>query len=66
MNPIFQEMLETTLSILKPSARDMERGLKSHANSLVVDTSSFAPPACSRAKELQQRKRRQRIMRLNS
>jgi membrane dipeptidase len=44
-NPRIQQARETALGVLKPSARDLEYGLKLHAESLVFDSYGFAPRA---------------------
>ena len=44
-NPKIREARELALSLLKPSARDLARGLELHADALVVDAYGFAPRA---------------------
>jgi membrane dipeptidase len=41
MNPQIERQREMALSILKPSARDLERGLQLHSNSLVIESYSL-------------------------
>ena len=38
-----QQRRDAALAILQPSARDLEHGLKLHADSLVFDSYSFSP-----------------------
>ena len=45
MKPKIREARELALSLLKPSARDLARGLELHADALVVDAYGFAPRA---------------------
>jgi membrane dipeptidase len=45
LNPKIREARELSLSLLKPSARDLARGLELHADALVVDAYGFAPRA---------------------
>jgi membrane dipeptidase len=44
-NPKIREAREVALSILKPSARDLQKGLELHRDALVVDAYGFAPRA---------------------
>lgn len=44
-NPAIMRGREAALSILKPSARDLDRGYKLHAESLVFESYGFAPRA---------------------
>ena len=44
-NPRIQQARDLALSLLKPSARDLDYGLKLHAESLVFDSYGFAPRA---------------------
>jgi len=43
MNKRIQDVYDVALNILKPSRRDLERGLKLHKNSIVIDAYGFAP-----------------------
>jgi membrane dipeptidase len=43
LNPQIAEAREVALAILKPSAKDLERGLRLHAESVVFDTYGFSP-----------------------
>lgn len=43
LNPSIQSAREVALRILKPSKRELERGLKLHAESLVFDAYGFSP-----------------------
>ncbi len=45
LNPKMQHAREVALSILKPNKRDLEHGLKLHAESLVFDAYGFSPRA---------------------
>ena len=45
LKPKIREARELALSLLKPSARDLARGLELHADALVVDAYGFAPRA---------------------
>jgi membrane dipeptidase len=45
LNPTMQQAREVALSILKPSARDLQHGLQLHADSVVFDSYGFAPRA---------------------
>lgn len=45
LNPKIREARELSLSLLKPSARDLAKGLELHADALVVDAYGFAPRA---------------------
>ena len=44
-NEKIQKAREVALSVLKPSQKDLERGLELHANSLVFESYGFAPRA---------------------
>ena len=44
-NPKIREARELSVALLKPSARDLSRGLALHAEALVVDAYGFAPRA---------------------
>jgi membrane dipeptidase len=44
-NPKIQSARDLALSLLKPSARDLDYGLRLHAESLVFDSYGFAPRA---------------------
>ncbi|HIE18567.1 TPA: hypothetical protein EYP75_02460, partial [Candidatus Bathyarchaeota archaeon] len=43
MNEKVKEAWEAALKILKPSRRELKRGLELHANSVVIDAYGFAP-----------------------
>ena len=43
MNEKVKEAWEVALKILKPSRRELKRGLELHANSVVIDAYGFAP-----------------------
>lgn len=43
--PKIQQAREVALNLLKPSAKELERGLRLHAESLVFDTYGFSPRA---------------------
>ncbi|HUG18777.1 MAG TPA: membrane dipeptidase, partial [Planctomycetaceae bacterium] len=45
LNPIIQHDRDVALKILKPSAKELERGLRLHAESVVFDTYGFSPRA---------------------
>ena len=45
LNPTITQAREAALKILKPSARELERGLRLHAESLVFDSYGFSPRA---------------------
>jgi len=45
LNPKIEASREVALGILKPSARELERGLKLHAESIVFDSYGFGPRA---------------------
>ncbi len=45
LNPRIQQDRETALRILKPSPRELERGLRLHAESVVFDAYGFSPRA---------------------
>lgn len=45
LTPVMQEAREAGLKALKPTARELEHGLKLHAESLVFDAYAFAPRA---------------------
>ena len=45
LNPKIQQARETALKILKPTAKELERGLRLHAESLVFDAYGFSPRA---------------------
>ncbi|MCA9070001.1 MAG: membrane dipeptidase, partial [Planctomycetaceae bacterium] len=45
LNPKIQRAREVALSMLKPSPRDLERGLRLHSESLVFDAYAFSPRA---------------------
>jgi len=45
LNPEIQHAREVALGILKPSAKDLEHGLRLHADSLVFDAYGFSPRA---------------------
>lgn len=44
-NPKIREARELSISLLKPSARDLAKGLELHGDALVVDAYGFAPRA---------------------
>ena len=44
-NERIQKSRDVALSVLKPSARDLDRGFKLHAESLVFESYGFAPRA---------------------
>ena len=43
MNEKIQQARDVALSVLKPTARDLEHGLALHADALVCDAYGFAP-----------------------
>lgn len=43
LNPKIQQLQEVALSILNPTERELTRGLRLHAESLVFDAYSFSP-----------------------
>jgi len=45
LNPTIQQARKVALSILKPSAKELQRGLELHAESVVFDSYGFAPRA---------------------
>lgn len=45
LNPAMQQARDAALSILKPSAKDLQHGLELHADSVVFDSYGFAPRA---------------------
>lgn len=45
LNPTIQQARKVALSILKPSAKEVQRGLELHAESVVFDSYGFAPRA---------------------
>lgn len=45
LNPKIQQAREAALRVLKPSARELERGLRLHSESLVFDAYAFSPRA---------------------
>jgi membrane dipeptidase len=45
LNPKIQHDRDVALKILKPSAKELERGLRLHAESVVFDTYGFSPRA---------------------
>ena len=45
LNPQIQHAREVALNILKPSKKELERGLRLHSESLVFDAYSFSPQA---------------------
>jgi len=45
LNPQIQHARDVALAILKPSAAELERGLKLHAESIVFDSYGFSPRA---------------------
>ncbi len=45
LNPKIQQARQTALEILKPSRRELERGLRLHAESVVFDGYGFSPRA---------------------
>lgn len=45
LNPTIQHAREVALSILKPTSKELQRGLELHANSIVFDSYGFAPRA---------------------
>ncbi len=45
LNPTIQKHRDYALDILKPSAKDLEHGLRLHADSLVFDSYGFSPRA---------------------
>lgn len=45
LNPTMQRYREVALGILRPSAKELERGLRLHAESVVFDAYAFSPRA---------------------
>ena len=45
LTPTMQQAREVALSLLKPSAAELERGLRLHAESIVFDAYGFSPRA---------------------
>lgn len=45
LNPTITQAREAALKILKPSARELDRGLRLHAESIVFDSYGFSPRA---------------------
>ena len=45
LNPQIQHARDVALGILKPSAAELERGLRLHAESIVFDSYGFSPRA---------------------
>jgi len=45
LNPLIQRYRDVGLEVLQPSARDLEDGLRLHADSLVFDSYGFSPRA---------------------
>lgn len=45
LNPSIQQMRDVALNILKPSPKELERGLRLHAESIVFDSYGFSPRA---------------------
>ena len=45
LNPQIQQAREAALAVLKPTAAELERGLRLHAESLVFDSYGFSPRA---------------------
>lgn len=45
LNPTIQHAREVALNILKPTSKELQRGLELHANSIVFDSYGFAPRA---------------------
>lgn len=43
LNPTIQDARNVALAILKPSEKELQRGLELHADSLVFDTYGFSP-----------------------
>lgn len=43
LNPLIQMAREAALAVLKPSAKDLQRGLELHADALVFDAYGFSP-----------------------
>ncbi len=43
LNPVIQKSRDAALAILQPSPRDLEHGLRLHADSLVFDAYGFSP-----------------------
>lgn len=52
LNPQVLEAREAALKVLKPSPRELERGLRLHAESVVFDTYGFSPRATLDSAEL--------------
>jgi len=52
LNPQVLEAREAALKVLKPSPRELERGLRLHAESVVFDTYGFSPRATIDAADL--------------
>ena len=48
LNPQIQHARDIALEILKPSAAELERGLRLHAESIVFDSYGFSPRAAVR------------------
>ncbi len=45
LNPVIQQNREVALNILKPTTRQLEQGLRLHAESIVFDSYGFSPRA---------------------
>ena len=45
LNPTIQHARDVALKILKPTAKNLDRGLRLHAESMVFDTYGFSPRA---------------------
>src|SRR4051812_35778121 len=54
LTPAMEQAREAGLKAIKPTARQLEFGLKLHAESLVFDVYGFAPRAAPDAKALRQ------------
>lgn len=52
LNPKIQQARDVALGILKPSTRELERGLRLHSESLVFDAYAFSPRAAVNGDEL--------------
>lgn len=52
LNPSIQHARQVALQILKPSAQELERGLRLHAESLVFDSYGFSPRAAVDGQQL--------------
>ena len=52
LNPQIQHARDVALSILKPSAAELERGLRLHSESIVFDSYGFSPRAAINGDQL--------------